>query len=312
MQTVKGMVMATQPKGVVPISFRRMAEHFVCAVAMTASLSGAAGCASSARAVTRDATPGAIQGGIDVMESAATRNRIARILASPEVYAIEREAIAGLTDSALATLTEQERAERIGALTTKMASAILRGAAREAGPAAAEVSRGVMEGALSAAFRPGRGRAVEGAAGALITTSVRSAAEGLREAEIGAMIASALTEELGPALERTLRDDLGPGLAEVLKNEELNRALGATARAIGREMVIGAQEGLSKAEPPREPGSVLGRASDLASKGARLFGSLAWVLFLIIGALAAWIAKLLVQARRYRAEADRRAATSRP
>lgn len=46
--------------------------------------------------------------------------------------------------------------------------------------------------------------------------------------------------------------------------------------------------------------SLLSTISGLLGQGAKLFGSAAWLLVLVIVAMFAWIVKLLAQAKRYR------------
>ena len=261
--------------------------------------------------IPKAAMPIVIRSGLDTLSEPETTRRIQRLLADPELRAIQQNLVAGLLDGTLATLSDKERADRIGALTTRALMGVLGGASRELSAGINGVTQGAVSGALDAALTPGRQHELETLLTAVITACIRAAAQGLREAELGKSLTSFLTQELGPALGKSLRQDLAPGLAELLRNEELNRALGATARVLGREMVLGATEALAHTQPPREEGSVLSRVTELAHQGARLFGSAAWVLLLVILALGAWTLKLLAQSRSYREEADRRAATVR-
>jgi hypothetical protein len=175
-----------------------------------------------------------------------------------------------------------------------------------------ELVAGIADGALDTAVAPERQKKLQRVTGALIGTSVRAVADGLAGAEIATGVSAAMTRQIGPALETTMRDDVGPGLASILGNEDLQRSLGATARVLGREVVLGATEALAQQKAPPEADSLLGRATGLARQGAALFGSAAWVLVLVIALLFAWIVKLLAQARRYRSEATRRIAATQP
>ena len=276
-----------------------------------------AGCAIPIRVtdlnkdIPKAAMPVAIRAGIDTMSDPETARRMQRLLADPEMRAIQQNLVAGLVDGTLATLSDKERADRIGALTTRALMGILGGASRELASGIAGVTQGAMNGALDAALNQNRQHDLEVLMSAVIAASIRAAANGLREAELGKNLTSFLTEELGPAVGKTMRKEVAPGLAVLLRNEELKGALGATARLLGREMVLGATEALAQTQQPREDGSLLARATELAHQGARLFGSAAWVLLLIIVALVVWTLKLLAQSRSYREEAERRAATVR-
>ena len=262
--------------------------------------------ASINRDIPKETMPLLVRAGLDSMSDPETQRRVQSLLADPQMHAISRELVAGLVDGTLATLNETERAERISALTTRAMTGMLRGVTRELSSGVAEVT----DSALAAAMTPAHRREIEALLGAVVSTIFRAAAQGLQEAEIGKHLATAMTEQLGPALKQTMRDDVAPGLAELLKNEELNKALGATARTLGREMVLGATEALAQTQQPKDDGSLLSRATELAHQGARLFGSAAWLLLVVIIALLLWTLKLRAQAKNYREEADRRAVNS--
>jgi hypothetical protein len=261
--------------------------------------------------IPKQAIPSTVDAGLNKLDDAETQRKIERIVQSPEIRNVERELIAGLLDGTLSTLSDEERSKRIGELTSKAMAGFMSGTAKHIGPMAANMTRGAIRGALDEALSPARREALTGTMGAIISTSIQSTTEGLREAEIGKSVSSAMSEEIGPAMQKTLRDNLAPGLAEVLKNEDLRRELGLTMRVMGKEMVLGATEALAQTQQqPAESGSLLGRITNLASQGARLFGSAAWLLLLVIVALGVWVVKLIAQARRYREEAHRREATA--
>lgn len=297
----------------------RSAAWILVLVGLCGGLSGvlSAGCAIPIRVtdlnkdIPKAAMPIAIRAGIDTMSDPETARRMQRLLADPELRAVQQNLVAGLIDGTLATLSDKERAERIGALTTQALMGILGGASRELAAGAAGVTQGAMNGALDAALNQNRQHELEVLMSAVIAASIRAAANGLREAELGKNLTGFLTGELGPALGTAVRKEAAPALAELLRNEELMGALGTTARLLGREMVLGATDALAQTQQPREDGSLLSRVTELAHQGARLFGSAAWVLLLIIVALVVWTLKLLAQSRSYREEAERRAATVR-
>lgn len=261
--------------------------------------------------IPRTTMPIAVRSGIDTMSDPETTRRVQRLLADPQMRAVQEALVAGLLDGTLATLSDKERAERIGALTTKAMTGILQGAARELSAGIGAVTQSAVDGALDTALSPTRRRDLERLLGEIIAATIRAVAAGLRDAEVGKKISGSITEQVGPALGKALRDDVAPGLAALLQNEELNRSLGATAKLLGRELVLGATEALAQTQQPKAEGSLLSRITELAHEGARLFGSAAWLLLLIIAALLAWTMKLLAQSRSYREEAERRAAMTR-
>lgn len=281
------------------------------ALAAALFTSGCAGpLADLSAQIPKKATHGAVQGGTNALADPALRRQIAAFLGSPEMHAIQRELIAGLADSALDALGEEERVRRIDALASRAAARILREARRELPPVAEGITQGAVAGALDAALDPARQRELQRSVGAVVGASVRGVADGLRDARAGAAVSAAMTEQIGPAVQSTLRDDVGPGLAAVLANQDVQRSLGATARLLGREIVLGTTEALAEQKPPPDADSLLSRMTNVARQGAALFGSAAWLLVLIIALLFAWIIKLLAQARRYRSEASRRVATA--
>jgi hypothetical protein len=288
-----------------------------CSLALVVLLTAIASCAipikvtDLSKKIPRTTVPIAVAAGVDALDDPEIKRRIQRLMATPEMRRIEQELVAGMVDGTLAALSEEERAERFAALMKKAMTDILRGAVRELEPRMAEMTRGTINGALDAALDPGRQRALDSLVEGLVKSSIRSAAAGLHEAEIGKNLASAITEQLGPALKQILREDLAPSLAELLNNEEFQRALGETARMLARETVLGVTEALAHTQKPKDDGSILARVTELIHQGARLFGSAAWVLLLVIVTLVIWTIKLLVQSRRYREESDRRAATAR-
>ncbi len=256
---------------------------------------GAAGCAIPIRLtdvdpeVPRKSLPQSIDAGLDTFDQAETKRKIEGLVKSPEMREIERELIAGLLDGTLTAMGDEERSKRVGGLMSK-----------------------ALEGMFSSAkMGPETRDAIAASVGAVVARSVKEAAKGLRDAEIGEQISTAMTEQVGPAMQKALRENIGRGLAEVLKDEEVRRELGETARVLGREMVAGATEALAQAQPPNQVGSTLDRISQLAGKGSRLFDSITWVLGLIILALAVLIVRLMAQAKRYREDAHRREAEAR-
>jgi uncharacterized protein YejL (UPF0352 family) len=261
------------------------------------SLSGAAGCAIPIRLteidpeVPKRALPTSVDASLDALAEVETKRKIERLMQSPEMRDIQRELIAGLVDGTLGALGEEERSKRVGALMSKALVGVMEGASTGIGPAQRE--------------------ALAKSVGAVVSKSIQSAGDVIRDAEIGSHVATAISQEVGPAMQKALRENIGKGLAEVLKDEEVRRELGETARVLGREMVTGATEALAQAQPPNESGSPLARISQLAGKGARLFESITWVLAVLVLALAVWTVRLMAQAKRYREDAHRREAMAR-
>ncbi|WP_437607744.1 hypothetical protein WMF20_43600 [Sorangium sp. So ce834] len=257
---------------------------------------GAGGCALPTRITSVDAevarvqTPAAIDEGLRKLEEAETQRRVARMMASPEIRAAQRQLVAGLIDGTLASLSEEDRAARVDELT-------------------AQYARGVVRSAMRGALDEDGRRELQRAAGSLVEASVRQLKESLDEADLGPSVAAAMREQLGPALRAVIAEDLGPGVTSLLGGEEFQRALGKTARVVAREMVAGANDALIEAQQrgERRDDSMLSRIGHLADQGAQLVSTITWLLGAAAVALAVWVTMLLVQRKRYRADIERRA-----
>ena len=304
------MAVRTDRNGALPAPNDTLFRVLLCGAILFLAPGCGATVAKLSAEIPKAAAPAAVEASLDTFEDPETRARMARLLATPEIRAIQRELAAGLLDAALSSLGDGERIRRIDALTSRAVARMLQGASHELPSLAAEVTRGAVGGALDAAVTPARTRSIERAVGAVVESTVRSAARGLGDAEVARAISTAMTAEIGPAIEATMRDDVAPGLASTLEDERLHRALGATAHVLGREIVRGATDALAQQRPPPATDSLLSRITGVAREGTRLFGSAAWVLIALVVLLFAWIVKLAMQARRYRADASRRVATA--
>lgn len=239
--------------------------------------------------IARDLPPVAIASAIAALDDPANQLWIEQMLASPGVRDLERELARGFVDASVSALSDDARLERIAALTSRYATVIIAGLVEDALPR--------MAAALGQTVR-----STLGEQGSL------AAREGVQ-----ADLAHAVARELGPALEMVLADNVGPGLARALEKEDVRRALGRTARMLGREVILGVDEGMAEIQskkPQSEP-TVLGSVGALAEQGADLAGGVTWVLAAIVVVLGGLLFKLLMQARKYRSETAQREAATR-
>ena len=256
-------------------------------------LLGASGCGLPAK-VTRDITPAAVDSGLEAMDDPANKKRIAHMLASPGMQDVQKELVAGMVDSSISALSDEDRAKRISALSSRYANAMLQGFSRDVmpqiSPAVMEMTRGAVKGAMSEALKPEN------------------------QKELTSAVSTAMSRDLGPALQKVIRDNLAPGIAAALQNEQVKRALGDTAHLLGREMVLGVNEGMMKAQEIRGgkgESSMLGSLGILASKGASIATGITWVLAALVVVLGGLLVKLLMQARKYKNESEESAAETR-
>ncbi len=235
------MAVRNDRNGALPAPTSTLIHALLCGAILSLAPGCGASVAELSAEIPKAATPAVVEAGLDTLEDPSTRLRLARLLATPEIRAIQRELAAGLLDATLAALGDEERIRP-----HRRAHVARRGQdVSRRGPGAAlrwppSVTRGAVGGALDAALDPGRTKAIEGSVGAVVETTVRSAARGIEEADVAKSVSSAMTTQIGPALGTTLRDDVTPGLASTLGDERLHRALGATAHVLGREMVLAA------------------------------------------------------------------------
>jgi hypothetical protein len=243
--------------------------------------------------IPRTATPVAIEAGLQAMNDPANQQRLRQMVASPEMKAVERELVSGMVDGSLAALSETDRSARIGALTARYATGMLQGFTRDVapqiGPAVSEIMRNAVKDAMTEAMRP--------------------------ENQIGITraVSDAMTRDVGPALQRVISDNLAVGIAAALEKDEVKRALGETAHLLGRESVLGVNEGMTQIQAEKAKGetSALGNLAALASKGSNIASGITWVLVAAVLVLGALLVKLMMQARRYRSESEERVAATR-
>jgi hypothetical protein len=254
-------------------------------------LLGASGCGLPSQ-MTREVTPAAIDSGLKAMDDPNNKQRMVHMVGSPEMQDMQKELMAGVVDNSLATLSDEDRQKRISALSARYASMMMQGFSRDVmpqiSPAVMEMTRGAVRGAMTEAFKPEN-------------------TQGMSTA-----LSSAMTHDLGPAIQKVLSENLAPGIAAALQNEEVKRALGDTAHLLGREMVLGVNEGMMKAQEARGgEGNMLGSLGKLADKGANIATGITWVLAALVVVLGGLLVKLLMQARKFRSESEEKKAETR-
>jgi preprotein translocase subunit SecG len=247
--------------------------------------------------IPREATPVAIEAALRAMDDPANKQRMLQMLASPEMKAVERELVSGLVDGSLASLNEADRAERLGALRSRYATGMLQDFTQgftkdvvpQIGPVVSDVMRSAVRAAMSEAMKPEN------------------------QLQLTSAISGAITRDLGPALQKVISDNLAPGIAAALQNDEVKRALGETAHLLGREIVLGVNDGMNQIQESRGKGesSMLGSLGNLANKSANVASVITWVLAALVLVLGAFLLKLLMQARKYRSESEEKNAETR-
>jgi hypothetical protein len=225
-------------------------ERALAGVLLTSLLLG--GCGAFAGGAATQATRGAV----GELGRPETRDQIASILADPEINAATHELTASVTGAFLDELTTQQRRARIGEALSLFAGRVGSALGEEfAGAlvvALPELTDSLLEAAASET-----GRQQLSAVGGALTEGV------------GTAFATSLREDLGPAARDAIALGVADGMSEALADERLQVAIGETARTIGRETVLGVEEGLREAREHED--AVLGTFGQTAERGAGLF-----------------------------------------
>src|SRR5262249_2866496 len=146
---------------------------------------------------------------------------------------------------------EPERAERIGAISSRYMGSVLKGLLKEHGAELDGAVADAVHGALKGALREDNQREMARVVGSIAEASVKPIAEslthkGLGDSDVSAAIAKAVTEQSGPALEGVLKNNLAPSMAEAVESEPVRRAMGVAARDLGRHLVLGVNDGITE------------------------------------------------------------------
>jgi len=240
--------------------------------------------------IARETVPIAIQSGLAAMDDPENKARMAALMSSPEMKQIEQELVSGVVDGSLAALSDESRLARIGELSSKYAGAMVAGIMRDVGPEIGPMVGSVMRNAVAGAMRQ-----------ALAPENTQA-------------IATAMTRDLGPAFQKVLAENLAPGIAAALQDEQVRLALGETARVLGRQVVLGVNDGMAEiqANAPKggEP-STLESLGTLAEKSGDMASLGMWALGALVVVMAALLVKLLMQAKKYKSEVEEREAATR-
>jgi len=247
-------------------------------------LSGGCAAFTASRAAT-----GATRSVVDELSQPETRDQIASILSDPRINAATQELATSVTGAFLDELSIQQRRTRVREAVDLFAARI---GSAFGGALADEVVERVpaLTDSLLEAAASESGRQRLSTVGAALTSGVSAAfADGLRE-------------DLGPAIRDAVALGVADGMSEALANERLQLALGETARTIGRETLLGVEEGLREARAHPDP--VLGSVGQTAETGAELFRALSIALGVGTALLVAAFVWAVIRQRHARAESQ--------
>jgi hypothetical protein len=223
------------------------------------------------------AAPAAVEAAVDEAREPQNRDRIAQVLADPQV----QEAVSGLAaaagDGVFDSLDDAEREKQLTALTDKLVASMGR--------------------ALASSLKTDIGPAVSVMVADAVNRSLESALSSQRMEQVGASVTNGVLR----------------GFSEfAVQNPGMTQTVGLVARSVGREAALGFQDAVhvtdERREDNRESGDVLaaaGRAADL-TLGITPFLLLGGgLLTLLIAAALIWAMLRLRQQRRELGELKR-------
>lgn len=255
---------------------------------------------SVASQVPRAAAPAISDATLTELEKAATRQRLADVLATPELQRAMREVSSGFTQGIIEGLSSDAMAAQMELLSTRMTDVLMKNLGdkieQHLAPAVTNLARASVEAAMRQALSTENIRASQEAASAVAATGARSALRAVAEdipTTLGPAMERMLTETMGPAIERVIREHVLPSSADLANAPGLQAALGTTSRTIAREAVYGSNEALAALAETQPKQGLLARV-------AALFGGATWIAWLgLLGAalVALWFSARIVRLR---------------
>ncbi len=249
------------------------------ALLLLAALAACLGCAVPViREASRQATAGALDQGMGVLEDPRTRQRVAELMGTPEMQQAMRDVAAGFTNGVTGALTTDEATQRIARLTSLVAET---------------AARAAVDASLSEAASAENQRRMEEMASATATAATHAAMQTM------ATEMAAIMGELGPVVQTTMRDDVAPSVRDLFNSAEIRGALGGAAYEMSRQAVLGSNEALAELEKRKQKTGMIARVSGVVAQTSWLLPLLLAVFLATIIVLAVWLARARAAARRY-------------
>jgi hypothetical protein len=223
------------------------------------SLVGSAACTSTATPVV---AVDPFERSISWLEDPKDRQRVANVVATPEIQRAMGEMSSAIVKGVAAGLTSEQMAADIERMSQRLTEALTKSLARRMESDIAPATAAVASSAVEAATR----------------AAMRAASEELPD-RLGPAMRKALVDELGPAVEAILRNNVAPGLTTLAGTPEFHSALGTTGRALAREVVYGTNEAMAELEERDAQRGLLART-------ARFFANAGWMAWAAIGVAA--------------------------
>lgn len=191
------------------------------------------------------ATEGAVEQAIDTLDSPETRERVSRIIASPEMQAAARDITAAVVAGVFQGVDLARARGQVPGVPDDLGKTIGRSINRDISPAVGRLVHTTVDSAFEAALseeNTGRAEALVHRIGAGVTTG----------------LANAVRDELGPALAVTIERDILPALGRGLQHADMQAAIVKSIASLGIGAAKGTQAGLAEANVQGGPGSRVG------------------------------------------------------
>lgn len=261
-------------------------------------------CATGIEGLARKGVKGGIEGGLEgtleALNDPHNKQLLRQILQDPDIKNAAHDLTEALTGGALDGLTEEDRMKRVRDLSDAyirtVSSAVGKALNEDISPAMTRTVESVVGGAVASALRPENKALarsfVDGLTRSTISAFTQSTGQGLRD-DLGPALNKVIAQDLGPALQVVLQDNLGPALNKVI-TQDLKPAIadafsdvngpmvGAMAREVTRQIVLGANDGMSELGISLSPNSKDG------------LGMLGW-LAIVLGLVAVILGILLTR-----------------
>jgi uncharacterized protein YneF (UPF0154 family) len=267
-----------------------------------------AGCAAATEELAEGAAEGAVTEGLEELDRPVNRGRMQRLMTMPSVSEASRLAALGAARGTYAfmteELTEEELAQGLATYTGAVSTALLEAVGREFDGQLNGALSDAMQAAVSGAFSPESTAQVSRFAGAVTRATVEAIIDVLSARladDLGPEVARFIREHVGPASAQAVSEHIGPALADALAEPELQQALASGARSVGRNSIIGVEEGLLEVQE-RDPDGPLASLGQAVETGEDTLQTLLWmlavavlVLLLIVIALGLWLWRTLAR-----------------
>ncbi len=245
-----------------------------------------------------------------MLEDARTRERMAAVLATPEMQRALADLSGGLSQGVVKGLSSEQLSAEVDKLVGVFVHALMREMASslngDFGPAIDAFATKRIDNAFGVAFSPAHQEQMDRFTNAVVGSVMRSVAQEIPKS-MGPALRQTMTDDLGPAMRDMMQKDLAPGMAAMITTPELKAALAQTAREVAHQAVLGSNEGLAEVAEQRKHDK---SANPLGVVGS-FFTERTWLLAALVVGLAlavplAWLVRERRLARKRQAEIERR------